>query len=45
MISGGNGRVVIEAEASAESARGSFSLKLWESDGARTVTISNVTFP
>ncbi|NVJ09725.1 DUF2381 family protein [Myxococcus sp. AM001] len=39
------GRVVIEAEASAESARGSFSLKLWEAEGPRTVTIGNVTFP
>ncbi|WIG93960.1 DUF2381 family protein [Myxococcus sp. SDU36] len=45
IISGGNGRVVIEAEASAESARGSFSLKLWEAEGPRTVTIGNVTFP
>lgn len=41
----GKGRVVIEAESSAESARGPFSLKLWEADGPRTVTISNVTFP
>lgn len=45
IISGGNGRVVIEAEAPAESARGSFSLKLWEAEGSRTVTIGNVTFP
>ncbi|WP_140793088.1 DUF2381 family protein [Myxococcus xanthus] len=45
IASGGTGRVVIEAEATPESTRGSFSLKLWESDGARTVTISNVTFP
>ncbi|NVJ17886.1 DUF2381 family protein [Myxococcus sp. AM010] len=45
IASGGPGRVVIEAEASAESARGSFSLKLWEAEGPRTVTIGNVTFP
>jgi len=45
IASGGTGRVVIEAEASPESSRGPFVLKLWESDGARTVTISNVTFP
>ncbi|WP_163785178.1 DUF2381 family protein [Myxococcus vastator] len=42
---GAPGLVVIEAEASAESARGSFSLKLWEAEGPRTVTIGNVTFP
>ncbi|QQR41929.1 hypothetical protein JKA73_22620 [Myxococcus xanthus] len=37
--------MVTEVEATPESTRGSFSLKLWEADGARTVTISNVTFP
>ncbi|WP_338865566.1 DUF2381 family protein [Myxococcus stipitatus] len=42
---GDMGRVVIEAEASVESVRGSFSLKLWEAEGARTVTIGNVRFP
>nr|WP_281291572.1 DUF2381 family protein [Myxococcus llanfairpwllgwyngyllgogerychwyrndrobwllllantysiliogogogochensis] len=42
---GGKGRVVIETEASGESARGPFALKLWEANGPRTVTISNVTFP
>ncbi|MCP3060984.1 DUF2381 family protein [Myxococcus sp. K38C18041901] len=45
VTSGGTGQVVIEAEATAESARGAFSLKLWEADGPRTVTIGNVTFP
>ncbi|WP_163866075.1 DUF2381 family protein [Myxococcus eversor] len=45
IASGGIGRLVVEAEASAESARGPFSFKLWEADGQRTVTISNVTFP
>ncbi|NVJ00309.1 DUF2381 family protein [Myxococcus sp. AM009] len=45
VTSGAPGRVVIEAEASTESARGSFSLKLWEAEGPRTVTIGNVTFP
>ncbi|RKH34911.1 DUF2381 family protein [Corallococcus praedator] len=38
------GRVVIEAEASATT-RGPFTLKLWEEDGPRTVTLGNVTFP
>ncbi|RYY96955.1 MAG: DUF2381 family protein [Chitinophagaceae bacterium] len=37
--------MVVEAEATAEAARGAFSLKLWEADGLRTVTIGNVTFP
>ncbi|WP_141591520.1 DUF2381 family protein [Myxococcus sp. AB056] len=45
IVSGGTGRVVIEAEATAESARGGFSLKLWEYDGPRTATIGNVAFP
>ncbi|AEI62444.1 DUF2381 family protein [Corallococcus macrosporus] len=45
IVSGESARVVVEAEAPAESARGAFSLKLWEADGPRTVTIGNVTFP
>ncbi|ATB45651.1 DUF2381 family protein [Corallococcus macrosporus] len=45
ITSGQTARVVVEAEAPAESARGAFSLKLWEADGPRTVTIGNVTFP
>ncbi|RKG70100.1 DUF2381 family protein [Corallococcus sp. CA054B] len=45
-IPGGNvGRVVVEAEASPETTRGPFSLKLWEEDGRRTVVFGNVMFP
>lgn len=38
-------RVIIEAEATPDSVRGPFTLKLWEADGPRTVTLGNVTFP
>ncbi|NOK05927.1 MULTISPECIES: DUF2381 family protein [unclassified Myxococcus] len=38
-------RVVVEAEAASESPRGPFTLKLWDADGRRTVTLGNVTFP
>ncbi|RKG56876.1 DUF2381 family protein [Corallococcus sp. AB011P] len=38
-------RVVVEAEAAFESPQGSFTLKLWDADGRRTVTLGNVTFP
>ncbi|MFY2559344.1 DUF2381 family protein [Corallococcus terminator] len=38
-------RVIVEAAAPANAARGTFTLKLWEADGPRTVTIGNVTFP
>ncbi|ATB46365.1 DUF2381 family protein [Corallococcus macrosporus] len=38
-------RVVVEAEAASDAPRGSFTLKLWEADGPRTVTLGNVTFP
>ncbi|XXF78972.1 DUF2381 family protein [Myxococcaceae bacterium GXIMD 01537] len=38
-------RVVVEAEALENDARGSFVLKLWGAGGKRTVTLSNVTFP
>lgn len=37
--------IVVEAEATTTAAQGTFTLKLWEEDGPRTVTISNVTFP
>jgi hypothetical protein len=37
--------VVLEAEATEEKSRGSFTLKLSNEDGTRTVTISGVTFP
>jgi uncharacterized protein (TIGR02268 family) len=38
-------RVVIEAEATPDVAQGTFTLKLWEADGPRTLTLSGVTFP
>ncbi|SDE61015.1 DUF2381 family protein [Myxococcus virescens] len=38
-------RVVVEAEVASESPRGSFTLKLWDADMRRTVTLGNVTFP
>jgi uncharacterized protein (TIGR02268 family) len=39
------GRVIIEAEATKEQSRGSFTLKLWNADGTRSLTVSGVTFP
>ncbi|RKG67370.1 DUF2381 family protein [Corallococcus sp. CA054B] len=36
--------VVVEADASG-AAQGAFSLKLWEEDGPRTITLGNVRFP
>ncbi len=38
-------RIIIEAEASAKEARGTFTLKLWEAGGARAVVLGGVTFP
>jgi uncharacterized protein (TIGR02268 family) len=38
-------RVIIEADATEEETRGSFTLKLWEADGTRSITLSGVTFP
>lgn len=38
-------RVVVEAEATQDVARGTFTLRLWEPDGLRTITLSGVTFP
>ncbi|MFY2557901.1 DUF2381 family protein [Corallococcus terminator] len=38
-------RMVVEAEAPADASRGTFSLKLWEDAGPRTVTLGGVTFP
>ncbi|ADO70471.1 DUF2381 family protein [Stigmatella aurantiaca] len=40
-----NQRVVVEAEAASESPQGPFTLKLWDADQRRTVTLGNVTFP
>ncbi|MCP3105335.1 DUF2381 family protein [Myxococcus sp. K15C18031901] len=38
-------RVVVEAESSSEFPQGPFTLKLWDVDGRRTVTLTNVVFP
>ena len=38
------GSVFVEAEAPADSVTGPFTLKLWDASGARTVTITGVTF-
>ena len=43
--SGGRRLVVVEAEANAEEARGTFTLKVWAEGGTRTVTVPGVTFP
>ncbi|WP_224370541.1 DUF2381 family protein [Hyalangium versicolor] len=37
--------VVVEAEASTEEAQGSYTLKLWEAGGARSVTVEGIVFP
>lgn len=38
-------RVVLEAEATEAERRGSFTLKLWDAEGTRSVIITGVTFP
>jgi uncharacterized protein (TIGR02268 family) len=38
-------RVVVEAETASDSPQGSFTLKLWDADMRRTITLGNVTFP
>jgi uncharacterized protein (TIGR02268 family) len=38
-------RVVIEAEATEQEAEGSFTLKVWNEDGTRSLMLSGVTFP
>ncbi|RKG48132.1 DUF2381 family protein [Corallococcus sp. AB011P] len=38
-------RLVVEAEATPDEARGTFALKLWERDGLRMITLPGVTFP
>jgi uncharacterized protein (TIGR02268 family) len=38
-------RVVIEAEATEQEARGSFTLKAWNEEGTRSLILSGVTFP
>ncbi|WP_367303490.1 DUF2381 family protein [Corallococcus exiguus] len=39
------GLVVVEADAPTKGSQGPFSLKLWEEDGPRMITLGNVTFP
>ena len=38
-------RIVVEALATREEAQGSFTLKLWETDNGRTVSLSGISFP
>lgn len=38
-------RVVLEAEVTGDEAHGPFTVKLWEADGTRTITLGGVTFP
>jgi uncharacterized protein (TIGR02268 family) len=38
-------RVIVEAEATATEAQGSFTLKLWDATGKRTVILDGVVFP
>ncbi|WP_338263935.1 DUF2381 family protein [Corallococcus caeni] len=42
---GPGARVIVEAEAPAAAVQGPFSLKLWEAEGPRSITLGNVTFP
>ncbi len=41
----GGGSVSVEVEATPDVTAGTFTLKLWDASGARTVTISGITFP
>jgi hypothetical protein len=38
-------RVVIKADATEAETRGSFTLKLWDAEGTRSVIVAGVTFP
>ncbi|WP_257456268.1 DUF2381 family protein [Archangium lipolyticum] len=42
---GGRRRVVVEAEATEEQARGAYVLRMGEANGPRTITLRGVTFP
>ncbi|MFY0583630.1 DUF2381 family protein [Cystobacter fuscus] len=42
---GGSDLVMVETELLAHEARGTFTLKLWDENGGRLVTLSGVTFP
>lgn len=39
------GRVAVEVQATAEEARGAYTLTRWDAERTRTVTLGNVTFP
>ena len=39
------GSVFVEAESTPDVAEGTFTLKLWEAGGARSLMISGITFP
>ncbi|RYD75522.1 MAG: DUF2381 family protein, partial [Verrucomicrobiaceae bacterium] len=38
-------RVIVETEAAPDEAQGTFTLKVWELDGLRTITLSGIVFP
>ncbi|WP_225409272.1 DUF2381 family protein [Stigmatella hybrida] len=38
-------RVVIEADAPEAESRGSFTLKVWDAEGTRSVIVTGVTYP
>ncbi|WP_224372449.1 DUF2381 family protein [Hyalangium versicolor] len=40
-----NQRVVIEADATEAESRGTFTLKLWDAEGTRSIIVTGVTFP
>jgi len=42
---GQTGLVMVETELLAHEARGTFTLKLWDENGGRPVTLGGVTFP
>ncbi len=42
---GGSDLVMVETELLAHEARGTFTLKLWDENGGRLVTLGGVTFP
>jgi uncharacterized protein (TIGR02268 family) len=42
---GQTGLVMVETELLAQEARGTFTLKLWDENGGRLVTLGGVTFP
>lgn len=41
----GFGSVIVEAEATPDVTAGTFTLKMWDASGTRTITMSGITFP